>query len=96
MMDENIIKIPANNEEINFYSSLGEALIKTQVVEQALSHSITLKMNPDETWERANQFLKRQQRYTLGQSIKIANENELYNLSLKEELNQTRKTLPAF
>lgn len=86
-MNENIIKIPANNEEINFYTSLGEALIKTQIVEQALSHSITLKMNPEETKERADEFLKRQQRYTLGQAIKIANENELYNLSLQEEIN---------
>ena len=86
-MNENIIKIPANNQEINFYTSLGEALIKTQVVEQALSHSITLKMNPEETKERADEFLRRQQRHTLGQAIKIANENELYNLSLKEELN---------
>lgn len=40
-MQENIIKIPANDQEIYLYTSLGEALIKTQVVEQALSHSIT-------------------------------------------------------
>jgi len=87
MMNENIIKIPANNEEINLYPSLGEALIKTQVVEQALSHSITLKMNPDETKERAEEFLRRKQRYTLGQAIKVAKEEKLYNLSLQEEIN---------
>jgi len=86
-MNATIVKISANNEEIYLYTSLGEALIKTQVVEQALSHSITLKMNPEETKERADEFLRRQQRHTLGQAIKIANENELYNLSLKEELN---------
>lgn len=86
-MKENAIKIPANNSEITLYTSLGESLMKTQVVEQALSHSITLKMNPDETKELADNFLKRQQRYTLGQAIKIANEEKLYNISLQEELN---------
>jgi hypothetical protein len=86
-MKENVIKISANGDEINLYTSLGEALLKTQVVEQALSHSITLKMNPDETKEGADEFLRRQQRYTLGQAIKIANEEKLYNLSLQEELN---------
>jgi len=86
-MKENFVKTPANDEEINLYTSLGEALIKTQVVEQTLSHSITLKMNPDETKERADEFLRRQQRYTLGQSIKIANEKKLYNLSLQEHIN---------
>lgn len=84
-MKENVIKISANDDEINFYTSLGEALLKTQVVEQALSHSITLKMNPGETKERADEFLRRQQRYTLGQAIKIANEQKLYILSLQEE-----------
>ena len=85
-MKENVIKIPANNNEINFYCFLGEALLKTQMVEQALSHSITLKMNPAETKERADEFLKRNQRYTLGQAIKIAIEEKLYNLSLQDEL----------
>jgi|GEM_PF-718725 len=86
-MKENIKKIPANSVEINLYTSLGEALMKTQVVEQALSHSITLKMNPDETKERADEFLKRQQKYTLGKAIKIANDEKLYNISLQEEIN---------
>ncbi|MFN0290046.1 hypothetical protein [Pedobacter helvus] len=86
-MKENIMKIPSNDNEISFYTSLGESLIKTQVVEQSLSHSITLKMNPNETKERADEFLKRQQRYTLGRAIKIANEENLYNISLQEELN---------
>lgn len=86
-MKENVIKIPANNNEINFYCFLGEALLKTQMVEQALSHSITLKMNPAETKERADEFLKQNQSYTLGQAIKIAIKEKLYNLSLQNELN---------
>ncbi|RZL46034.1 MAG: hypothetical protein EOO93_26425 [Pedobacter sp.] len=86
-MKENVVRIPANNDEITLYTSLGEALMKTQVVEQALSHSITLKMNPDETKERADEVLKQQQRYTLGKAIKIANEQKLYIVSLQDELN---------
>lgn len=85
-MKENIMKIPASNEEINLYASLGEALIKTQIVEQALSHSITLKMNPDETKERAYEFLQQKQRYTLGQAIKLAVKEKLYRSPLQSEL----------
>jgi len=86
-MKENVIKIPANNNEINLYCFLGEALLKTQMVEQALSYSITLKMNPSETKERADKFLKQNQSYTLGTAIKIAIKERLYNLSLQDELN---------
>lgn len=85
-MKENVIKMPTNNNEINFYCFLGEALLKTQIVEQALSHSITLKMNPREAKEQADEFLKRNQRYTLGQAIEIAIREGLYNLSLQGEL----------
>jgi len=86
-MKENITKIPANNNEINLYCSIGEAVLKTQIVEQALSHSITLKMNPSETKERADEFLKEYQSYTLGRATKIAIKENLYNLSLQDELN---------
>ena len=85
-MREGVLKIPANNSEINLYCFLGEALLKTQLVEQALSHSITLKMNPAETKERADDFLKQNQRYTLGQAIKIAIKEKLYDLSIQNEL----------
>ena len=46
-MMKNVKKIPANESEINLYCFLGEALLKIQMLEQALSHSITIKMNPD-------------------------------------------------
>ena len=85
-MRENVTKIPANKDEIDLYCFLGEALLKTQLVEQALSHSITLKMNPDETKERADEFLKENQSYTFGKAIRIAVEKKLYNLSLQDEL----------
>lgn len=86
-MNKDITKIPANSNEINLYTSLGEALLKTQVVEQALSHSITLKMNPNETKERADEFLKQQQSYTLGKAIRIAEKEKLYKSPLQDELN---------
>lgn len=80
-MKDNVIKIPANDSEINLYCFLGEALFKTQMAEQALSHSITLKMNPAETKERADEFLKQNQGYTFGHAIKIAIKEKLYNSS---------------
>jgi hypothetical protein len=86
-MSEDVIKIPANRWEIDLYCSIGEALLKTQIAEQALSHSITLKMNPAETNEKADEFLKQNQTYTLGQAIKIAVKEKLYNLKLQDELN---------
>jgi len=76
-MRENVIKIPANQVEIILYWFVGEAVWKIQMVEQALSHSITLKMNLAETKERADAFLKQHQSYTLGQAIKVAIKEEL-------------------
>lgn len=84
-------RIPANESEITLYCFLGEALIKIQALEQALSHSITLKMNPEETKEKAEEFLKKQQRYTLGMAINTALEKELFNTVIQEELNSFLK-----
>lgn len=86
-MEKNVKKIPANTNEITLYCFLGEALIKTQAVEQALSYSITIKMNPEEKKEKADEFLKKQQRYTLGSAIKIACEKKLFKTAIQEELN---------
>ena len=86
-MKENFKKIPANPDEITLYCFLGEALWKIQIVEQALSHSIALKMNPAATKERADEFLKEYQSYTLGVAIKVAMKEKLYDLSLQDELN---------
>ncbi|WP_130735910.1 hypothetical protein [Flavobacterium sp. J27] len=85
-MKENIKKIPANTNELTLYCYLGEALIKTQMLEQALSYSIIIKMNPEETKEKADEFLKKQQRFTLGQAIKITNKETLYNSTLQNKL----------
>lgn len=90
-MDGNIKKIPANESEIILYCHLGEALIKTQALEQALSYSITLKLNPDETKETADEFLKKIQRYTLGSAIKTALEKKLFNMAIQDELDSFLK-----
>jgi hypothetical protein len=90
-MPENKIRIPANNSEITLYCYLGEALIKIQMLEKALSHLITIKMNPDETKEKADEFLKKQQRYTLGTAIKTALENKLFNMTIQDELDSFLK-----
>ncbi|GGH01506.1 hypothetical protein GCM10007415_42050 [Parapedobacter pyrenivorans] len=90
-MKDYITKIPANDIEINLYCFLGEALLKTQLAEQALSHSITLKMNPTETKEKANEFLKQNQCYTFGHAIKIAIKEQLYSPSLQDSLNDFLK-----
>lgn len=85
-MSENVTNIPANQDEIALYCFTGEALWKIQIVEQALSCSITLKLNSDATKEQADGFLEQHQRYTLGKAIKIATDNKLFVLSLQEEL----------
>lgn len=81
------MKTSANNNEINLYCFIGEAILKTQIVEQALSHSITLKMNPNETKAQADEFLRKNQSYTLGKAIKIVAREKLYTTSLQDELN---------
>lgn len=90
-MEKNVKKIPANTNEITLYCFLGEALLKIQMLEQALSHLIVLKMNPEETKEQADEFLKKQQRYTLGTAIKTAFEKKLFNSALQEELDSFLK-----
>lgn len=86
-MRENTKKIPANENEITLYCYIGEAIWKIQIVEQALSYSITLKMNPEATKEKADEIIKRYQSYTLGYAIKIAKKENLYDSSLQDELN---------
>ncbi|MBL0267673.1 MAG: hypothetical protein IPP99_03095 [Chitinophagaceae bacterium] len=85
-MRENIMKIPANENEIKLYFFVGEAIWKIQMVEQALSCSITLKMNPEATKEQADKVLTQHQNYTLGMAINIASKEKLYDTSLQDKL----------
>jgi hypothetical protein len=77
----------ASQEEILLYTLTGEALWRIQLVEQALSHAITLKLNPEETIEKADMVLKTYQSYTLGKAIKKAIEKGLYEPTLQNDLN---------
>ena len=77
----------ASQEEIMLCTLTGEALWRIQLVEQALSHAITLKLNPEETKEKADVVLKTYQSYTLGKAIKKALENGLYEPTLQNDLN---------
>lgn len=52
------MKIPAIKEEINLYCYLMEALLKTQVVEQAMSYSISIKMNTTAVKADTDEFLE--------------------------------------
>lgn len=85
-MEAKKTRIPANQDEITFYCFIGEAICKIQHVEQALNYSTTLKMNPDVTMEIADEFLKQQQRLTLGQAIKLSTKENLYSLELQQKL----------
>ncbi|HMU78581.1 MAG TPA: hypothetical protein PK325_04470 [Cyclobacteriaceae bacterium] len=80
------MKVPANENEITLYCLVGEAIWKIQAVEQALSCSITLKMNPAATKEQADKVLKQHQSYTLGMAVNIASREKLYESSLQDEL----------
>lgn len=86
-MEAKTVRIPANQDEITLYTFLGETLCTIQYVELGLSHSITIKMNPTETKEKANEILKQHLSFTLGKAIKLAIKENLYCSTLQEELN---------
>ncbi|WP_293887914.1 MULTISPECIES: hypothetical protein [unclassified Sphingobacterium] len=79
--------ISANEDEISLYTYTGEAIWKIQVVEQALSFWITLKLNPNANIAQADIFLKELQSFTLGKAIKTAKQNRLFNKSLQAIMN---------
>jgi len=68
----------------------GEALCSIQILEDALSHSITLKKDVKHphkmSKEDASLFLKKNSSCTLGKAIKIAKEEYLYSDVLQNEL----------
>jgi hypothetical protein len=85
-MEQNLTTKPANQIEYTLFTLMGEALCKTQVVEQALSHSITLKTHPSVCKEEADQVLNKNRSYTLGKAIKLAQKDNLYSTSLQKAL----------
>ena len=95
-MKEKLVFKPANQAEIALYCLMGEALCIIQELEEALSHSITLKKHSAVTKERADEILNEQRSYTLGKAIKLAGKEKLYLLPLQndlEDFNQKRNWL---
>ncbi|MFH1222974.1 MAG: hypothetical protein V1647_01355 [Pseudomonadota bacterium] len=68
----------------------GEALCNIQLLEDALSHSITLKKDVKYLHkipkEEANSLLKKNRSHTLGKAIKIAKKESIYSDVLQYEL----------
>lgn len=79
---------PANPEEMMLYARMGEAVCKIQILEQALSHSITVKLNPDVNESDANVFLSKQQSYTFGKVVKLAAIESVYPDKLQKALEE--------
>lgn len=79
---------PANSGEMALYTYLGEALCKTQHLEQALSHCITLKMHPEVTRQEADEKLTKLSNYTLGKAIHLSATNKLFATLVQNELNE--------
>lgn len=83
-------KKPANQDEINLYCLIGEALCMVQHLEDALSHSITLKKEVKKPYsmplKKANELLEKYRFYTLGQAIKLAKKETMYPESLLQDL----------
>lgn len=79
---------PANQEEIMLYTRMGEAVCKIQILEQALSHSITVKLNPDVAENDANVFLSKQQSLTFGKVVKLAANEGAYSDKLQKALEE--------
>lgn len=91
-MKENMVLKPASGEEIAFYCVMGEALCMIQELESALSHSITLKKHHALSKKLADDALvKHHEGHTLGKAIKLAEEADLYPLSLQKDLSDFNK-----
>lgn len=81
---------PANSDEVNLYSLIGEALCTIQFLEDALNHSIILKNDVKKPYsvplKKANELLDGYRTYTLGRAVKLAKKKGLYHESLQHEL----------
>ncbi len=76
----------ASKKEILLYSCLGESLSAVQILEDALSHSIVLKKTEPDQKKQADNLLKKQRSYTLGQAINIVKKESLLPKPLEIEL----------
>lgn len=79
-----------SQDVIPLYCLIGEAICMIQHLEGALSYSITLKKDvkyPHRiSIEESENYLNKNQSYTLGKAIKLAKENSLYHDTLYSDL----------
>lgn len=85
-MNNNNQPIPTNEDEFLLYAYIGEAVCRIQMVEQALSCWLTMKLNPHVNLQQADDFLKTFQSYTLGKAIKEGEEQGVLNGDFVKEL----------
>jgi hypothetical protein len=89
-MSEQHRKKPASQNEINLYCLIGEAVCMVQILEDALSTSITLKKEVKKPsaipLEVANKLREKYRSYTLGNGINLIRNENLFSESLQESL----------
>lgn len=90
-MTEKRIDRSASGYEISLYCHVGEAVCTVQYVEDALSHSIVLKVSVPSTRSEADLDLEKHQKYTLGKAIRIAREKDIYSELIQNELSKFLK-----
>lgn len=78
----------ANHEQMWLYARMGEAICQIQILEQALSHCLTVKLNPDVEESEANSFLLQQQRNTFGNVVRLAGRKGAYSDELQRALEE--------
>ncbi len=78
----------ANQEEMFLYTRMGEAICQIQILEQALSHCLTVKLNPTVEESEAVIFLSKQQRNTFGSVVKLAAQKGVYSDDLQKALEE--------
>lgn len=91
-MKKRLVFKPAGQKEIALFCFTGEALCMVQELESALSHSITLKTHYAAGKELAdNALIKHHEGHTLGKAIKLAEQENLYPLTLQKKLSDFNK-----
>lgn len=78
----------ADQEQMFLYARMGEAICQIQILEQALSHCLTVKLNPSAEESEANTFLLKQQRNTFGNVVRLAAEKSVYSDTLQKALEE--------
>ena len=77
---------PASQQEALLYLLIGESVCTIQHVEDALSHSIVLKMSRPRIKSEADQLLEKYRSFTLGKAVTISEKEGLYPEPLTNKL----------